>query len=125
MLNAKELVKAVKDAKHDSTEELGEPRTVTKLLDWDGLYRDPDTETRVSSLMQPLVLPRVSVKSSLSEAVWDEDRGQVVITRCSVSALKCLHCKNVLIISGTQEKQSWVLSYPRRLSFSWRTTASI
>ena len=95
MLNAKELVKAVKDAKHDSSEELGEPRTLTKLLDWDGLYRDPDTETRVSSLMQPLVLPRVSVKSSLSEAVWDEDRGQVVITRCSVSALKHMHCKNV------------------------------
>ena len=104
MLNAKKLVKAVKDAKHDSTEELVEARTVTKLLDWDGLYRDLDTETRVTSLLQPLVLPRVSVKSSLSEAVWDEDRGQVVITRCSAIAFKHVHCKNVLNISGTLVK---------------------
>ncbi len=101
MLNAKELVKAVKDAKHDSTEEQGEARTVTKILDWDGLYRDPDTEARVTSLLQPLALPRVSVKSSLSEAVWDEDRGRVVITRCRV---KTNYCKNILNISGTREK---------------------
>ena len=81
MLNAKELVKAVKDAKHEPTEQEGEARTVAKLLDWDGLYRDRETEARVTSLLQPLSQPRVSIKSCLSEAFWDEDRGQVVTTR--------------------------------------------
>ena len=81
MLNAKELVKAVKDAKYEPTEEQGEARSVAKLLDWDGLYRNPETEARVTSLLQPLAQPRVSVKSSLSEAVLEEDRRRVVVTR--------------------------------------------
>ena len=104
MLNAKELVKAVKDAKHEPTEEQGETRRVAKLLDWDGLYRDPETEARVTSLLQPLAQPRVSVKSCLSEAVWDEDKGRVVITRSTLSTKK-LHYWN-LNISGTLEEQS-------------------
>ena len=79
MLNAKELVKAVKDTKHEGTEEQRE--TKTKLLDWDGLYRNPESEARVTSLLQPLAQPRVSVKSSLSEAVLEEDRRRVVVTR--------------------------------------------
>ena len=72
-----------------------------KRINFYSLYRDPDTEARVTSLLQPLALPRVSVKSSLSEAVWDEDRGRVVITRCRVETN---YCKNVLNISGTREK---------------------
>ena len=34
MLNAKELVKAAKDAKHEPTEEQGQSRSVAKLLNW-------------------------------------------------------------------------------------------
>ena len=123
MLNAKELVKAVKDAKHEPTEEQGEARRVAKLLDWVGLYRDPETEARVTSLLQPLAQPRVSVKSCLSEAVWDEDKGRVVITRSTPSNKKLKHWN--LKFSGTLEEQSWVLFSPRRLSFSLRTTVSI
>ena len=123
MLNAKELVKAVKDAKHEPTEEQGEARSVAKLLDWDGLYRDPETEARVTSLLQPLAQPRVSVKSCLSEAVWDEDKGRVVITRSTSSNKKLKYWNSN--ISGTLEEQSWDLFSPRRLSFSWRTTVFI
>ena len=85
MLNAKELVKAVKDARHEPTEEQGQSKSVAKLLNWDGLYRDPETEARVTSLLQPLAQPRVSVKSCLSEAVWDEDKRRVEITRSTPS----------------------------------------
>ena len=123
MLNAKELVKAVKDAKNEPTEEQGEARSVAKLLDWDGLYRDPETEARVTSLLQPLAQPRVSVKSCLSEAVWDEAKGRVVITRSTSSKKKLKYWNSN--ISGTLEEQSWDLFSPRRLSFSWRTTVFI
>ena len=78
MLSAKELVKAVKETK---AEEVKEEKTCYKLLGWDGKYHDPEVETKVTSLLHPLTHPRVSIKSSLSEAVWDEDSHQVVIIK--------------------------------------------
>ena len=81
MLNAKELVKAVKEAKPNQAHDDIEDKPVRKLLDWDGKVGDPEEAALVSSMLAPLGQPRLGVRSSLSQGEWDEARRRVVITR--------------------------------------------
>eukprot|EP00092_Neocalanus_flemingeri_P038203 GFUD01041584.1.p1 GENE.GFUD01041584.1~~GFUD01041584.1.p1 ORF type:complete len:472 (-),score=140.79 GFUD01041584.1:1218-2633(-) len=81
MLTAKELVRAVKEVKD---EQGGDSVQIgAKLVDWDGCYQDQEVLARVSAMVHPLRCPRVSIKSSLSEAVWCADTSRVVITKNS------------------------------------------
>ena len=57
-----------------------EKRDVTKCLDKTA-SSELEVEQRVSSLFQSLASPRVAVRSSLNQAEWDEERGQVIVTR--------------------------------------------
>ena len=82
MLNARELVRAVKDSKVIENK-ADQEKNSNKLLEWDGKYKDVETTGRLEALFAPLSQPRVNIKSSLSEAVWDEALGQVVVTKNS------------------------------------------
>ena len=82
MLSAKELVKAVKESKKQQDSK--DDETVgPKLLSWSGGDHDPDTDLRLRKYLSGLSSARVSIKSSLSEAVWDEEHCSVIITRNS------------------------------------------
>ena len=82
MLNARELVRAVKDSKVIENK-ADQEKNSNKLLEWDGKYKDVETTGRLEALFAPLCQARVNIKSSLSEAVWDEAQGQVVVTKNS------------------------------------------
>lgn len=77
MLSAKELVRAIKDPRADNET----PKDVSKFVDWNSQCSQQELEQRISSLFRPLSQPRVAVKSCLNEAVWDEERRHVTITK--------------------------------------------
>ena len=94
MLSAKELVRAVKDPRAESVES----RDVAKCMDWAG-HNQEELDQRISSLFRPLSSPRVAVKSSLSEAEWDEEGCQVIITRnCGRQEVGPLHPEEALFL---------------------------
>ena len=76
MLSAKELVRAMKEPRQVAEEK----RDVTKCLERTA-SSEVEVEERISSLFQSLASPRVAVRSSLNLAEWDEERGEVIITR--------------------------------------------
>ena len=76
MLTAKQLVRAMKEPRQAAEEK----RDVTKCLERTA-SSEVEVEERISSLFQSLASPRVAVRSSLNLAEWDEERGQVIITR--------------------------------------------
>ena len=80
MLSAKELVRAVKEPRKHQEAKHEQP-VGPKLLSWDGKSDDPDIDARLRGHFQSLSQPRVSIKSSLSEAVWDEEHNTVIITK--------------------------------------------
>ena len=80
MLSAKELVRAVKEPRSD-TERCPEGGDVGKYTDWSPQSTEAELEQRISSLFRPLSLPRIAVKSSLSEADWDENKSQFKINK--------------------------------------------
>ena len=78
MLSARELVRAIKEPR-----QLGEERReLTKCLERTE-QTEQEVEQRVSSLFGSLASPRVAVRSSLSQAEWDEERREVIISRNS------------------------------------------
>ena len=78
MLSARELVRAIKEPRQAGEER----REVAKCLDRTATS-ELEVEQRVSALFGSLASPRVAVRSSLNLAEWDEERGEVIITRNS------------------------------------------
>ena len=80
MLSARELVRNVKEVK----EEIGNTaikKADSKIVEWDGRFRDQEVLARVSTMVHSIRVPRVSIKSSLSVAEWSNTTKQVVITK--------------------------------------------
>ena len=78
MLSARELVRAIKEPRPAGEER----REVAKCLERTAASQ-LEVEQRISALFGSLASPRVAVRSSLNLAEWDEEKGEVIITRNS------------------------------------------
>jgi len=109
MLTAKELVRAVKEVKEEVVSYENEKKGA-KIVESNKVTNESEVIERVNTLMCPLTQPRVSIKSSLSEALWCPDTKSVIITRntgkqelgplCPEEALQLLENNSLYLTRG-------------------------